>query len=133
MTPAERMRRSRAARAQERAQEAEEELHKLRERVRELEAVVSRLRLDDPTALQRRAKAPAECKETSVCRATMSPTDHNVEDVIRGVRAIARALKSTPAQVRELQARQGLPVFLSSGTLCARWSELASWLARQSK
>ena len=60
MTAAERQRRSRAARAQGRAQEtsaavADGELHRLRERVRELEAEVSRLRLDGP-ALQRRER-----------------------------------------------------------------------------
>jgi len=30
----------------------------------------------------------------------MNPSDHNVEDVIRGVRAIARALRTPPAQVQ---------------------------------
>ncbi len=54
----------------------------------------------------------------------MNPTDHNVEDVTRGVRAVAKALRTTPAQVHELWARQGLPTFLSGKILCARWSEL---------
>jgi len=38
----------------------------------------------------------------------MNPSDYNVEDAIRGVRAIAKALRATPAQVHELRARQGL-------------------------
>src|SRR3954453_15037567 len=62
---------------------------------------------------------------------TMNPSDHNVEDVIRGVRAIARALRTTPAQVHELRERQGLPTFLSGRTLCVRWNDLAAWLAAQ--
>jgi len=59
----------------------------------------------------------------------MNQTDHNVDDV--GVRAIAKALRATPAQVHELRERQGLPAFLSGRTLCARWSELAVWIERQ--
>jgi hypothetical protein len=55
---------------------------------------------------------------------TMNPTDHNSEDVIRGGRAIAKVPGTTPAQVDELRARQGLPTFLSGKILCARWSEL---------
>jgi len=35
----------------------------------------------------------------------MNPSDHNVEDVIRGVRGIAKALRTTPPQVHELRAR----------------------------
>ena len=61
----------------------------------------------------------------------MNPPDHHVDDVIRGVRAIAKALRTAPAQVRELRARHGLPAFLSGWTLCAGWSELAAWLAAQ--
>ena len=63
----------------------------------------------------------------------MKPSDHNVEDVIRGVRAIAKALRTTPAQVHELRARQGLPSFLSGKTLCVRWDELATWIERQDR
>src|SRR4051812_3760728 len=59
----------------------------------------------------------------------MNPTDHNVEDIIRGVRAIARALRATPAQVHALRARHGLPVFLSGKVLCARVAELDAWRA----
>jgi len=39
----------------------------------------------------------------------MNPTDHNVEDVIRGVRAIARAIGTAPGQVHALRERHGLP------------------------
>ena len=66
-------------------------------------------------------------------QAAMNPSDHNVEDVIRGVRAIAKALRTTPAQVHELRERQGLPTFLSGKTLCSRWDELAAWLERQAR
>ena len=55
----------------------------------------------------------------------MNPPDHHVED-IQGLRAIAKALRTTPAQVHELRERKGLPTFLSGRTLCARWSELAA-------
>ena len=58
----------------------------------------------------------------------MNPPDHHVDDVIRGVRAIAKALRTAPAQGSE---RHGLPAFLSGWTLCAGWSELAAWLAAQ--
>lgn len=61
----------------------------------------------------------------------MNPNGHNVEDVLYGVRAIAKAPRTTPARVHELRARQGLPPFLSGTVLCARWSELAAWLAAQ--
>ena len=61
----------------------------------------------------------------------MNPTDHNVEHVIRGVRAIAKAIRTTPAQVNALRARHGLPTFLSGRTLCVRWSELAAWIETQ--
>ena len=63
----------------------------------------------------------------------MNPKDHHVEDVIRGVRAIAEALRTTPAQVHVLRARHGLPTFLSGRTVCARWSELAAWIERQGR
>jgi len=63
----------------------------------------------------------------------MKPTDHHVEDVIGGVRAIARALRTTPAQVHELRTRQGLPTFLSNRMQCAWWDDLATWIERQDR
>jgi len=47
-------------------------------------------------------------------------SDEHVEDVIRGIRVIAKALRATPAQVHELRARQGLPTFLSGLTVCRK-------------
>jgi hypothetical protein len=62
----------------------------------------------------------------------LKPSDHNPEDVLYGVRAIAKALRTTPAQVRELNERHGLPTFRIGKVLCARWSALALWIERQS-
>ena len=59
----------------------------------------------------------------------MNPTDHNVEDVIRGVRAIAKALRVPIAQVPRLAEKHGLPVFRNGPTLCIRRSALDAWLA----
>lgn len=77
----------------------------------------------DPTMTLRPASEP-----------TMKPnSDEHVEDVIRGIRVIAKALRATPAQVHELRARQGLPTFLSGKVVCARWNELAAWTERQGR
>src|SRR4051794_39689332 len=73
------------------------------------------------TAAEALAMAAADHTTTGRAPASevaMNPTDHNVEDVIRGVRAIAKALRTTPAQIQVLRERQGLPTFLSGRTLC---------------
>ena len=63
----------------------------------------------------------------------MNPSDRNSEDVVRSVRAIAKALAAARAQVHELRERRGLPTFLSGRTLCVRWNELAAWIERQGR
>ena len=51
-------------------------------------------------------------------------------EVLRGGVAIARALGTTPKQVRELRARHGLPTFTRGGVLCSRVDELYAWRRR---
>jgi uncharacterized small protein (DUF1192 family) len=115
MTNAERVRRHRAAKAQEAAIEtlavAERD-----ERIRQLEAEVRRLQ-------ERVRQLERERPRASI--RIIEPEHH--EDVLHGVAAIAKALGTTPRKVHELRARHGLPVFPSGRTLCARADELDRW------
>ena len=65
---------------------------------------------------------------------TLSETNRNkiprlIEDVVRGVRAIAKALRVPVAQVPRLAGKHGLPVFRNGPTLCIRRIALDAWLA----
>ena len=46
-----------------------------------------------------------------------------------GVKAIAKALRVKPPQVRRLRAYLGLPTFWTGKLLCARLGELDAWKA----
>jgi hypothetical protein len=59
----------------------------------------------------------------------MKPIEHDPEDVLYGVKAIAKALKVKPRQVHRLRSYLGLPTFWTGKLLCARLSELDAWKA----
>jgi len=59
----------------------------------------------------------------------MNPTDHNGEDVLRGVRAIARALRTRRHRIAEqsvTQARQALENYLQAARRTAENVEQGS-------
>lgn len=51
------------------------------------------------------------------------------DELLRGVQAIAKALRVPAAQVRQLAERHGLPVVWTQGAPCIRRSALEAWLA----
>ncbi len=65
----------------------------------------------------------------------IAPRLHNLPsdlDVLRGAKAIAGYLNTTPKRVYALKAKGQLPPhFMEGATICARRSTLLAWVQRQ--
>ncbi|WP_299692743.1 hypothetical protein [uncultured Tateyamaria sp.] len=52
-------------------------------------------------------------------------------DVLRGAKAIAGFLNTTPSRVYRLHRAKQLPLFTEGATLCGRKTTLTAWIERQ--
>ena len=52
-------------------------------------------------------------------------------DVLRGAKAIAVFIDSTPQRVYALNAQRQLPLYREGATICGRKSTLTAWIERQ--